>query len=363
MKIRKNYIAYIENYIRRINMDATPITFSSILNSAAKIPLVRIDREAFLRKNLIKYCPEKQIQTAISSGTIKAQIPVAILDSIANAVINLETTRVTTISTAAGIPGGWSMAATIPTDLIQTNVFIIRIAQELAYLYGWKEFFYMTKATDSGDESNLDAKTENELLIFIGVMFGVSSAKNVLAKIFGVRTMEAIAKKIASQALTKTWYYPIAKKIGQYLGVKVVRSSFGQGVSKVIPVIGGIVSGGLTLTTFKTMASRLQKHLSNLARMSPEEYDEYQASITIKEEDIKFDEPIDVEAVSVDTNYWVCICETKNKGRFCTSCGKKNPLVYRNTNVINVVGNQLIKLHRPSSAFYVEIPLTRMILS
>jgi hypothetical protein len=306
-------------------MDATSITFSSILNSAAKIPLVRIDREAFLQKNLIRYCPKEQVQTAISSGTRNARIPIPILDSIANAVINLETTKVTAFSTAAGMPGGWTMAATIPADLVQTNVFVIRVAQELAYLYGWKDFFSITKTTESGDEYNLDAKTENELMIFIGVMFGVSAAKKVLAKIFGVRTMQAIAKKIASQALTKTWYYPIAKKIGQYLGVKVVKSTFGQGVSKVVPVIGGLVPGGLTLTTFKTMASRLQKHLSNLARMSPEEYDEYQASITIKEEDIKLDEPIDVEAVPVDTSYWICACETKNKGRFCINCGKEKP--------------------------------------
>jgi hypothetical protein len=306
-------------------MDAVSNTFSSLLNTAAKSPLAFIDREIFLRKNLKKYCPEDQIQTAVSSGTIEAKIPVTILDSIANAVINLETAKVTALSTAAGIPGGLAMVIAIPVDLAQFYVFIIRVAQELAYLYGWDDLFSKNAKTASVDGDNLDVKTETELTLFIGVMSGVSAATKVVSKLFGEVTMKTVAKKVASQALTKTWYYPIVKKIGKLFGVRIVKSTFGQGVSKAVPVIGGIVSGGLTLTTFKTMTSRLQKHLSNLARMSPEEYDEYQASITIKEEDIKFDEPIDVEALPIDTNYWVCICETKNKGRFCTSCGKEKP--------------------------------------
>lgn len=34
-----------------------------------------------------------------------------------------------------------------------------------------------------------------------------------------------------------------------YIGVKVTKDSFAKGVSKVIPVVGGVVSGGLTFAS------------------------------------------------------------------------------------------------------------------
>jgi len=145
------------------------LSFTSVMESAAKLPLVRINRTEFLTKNLNKLCTPSQLQKAISEGTLQADIPIATLDSLANAVINAETIKVTAISAAAGIPGGIAMAATIPADLAQFYAFVIRTAQELAYIYGWDEMF-----TES---SALDAGTESQLVLFIGVMSGVGAAK------------------------------------------------------------------------------------------------------------------------------------------------------------------------------------------
>lgn len=145
-------------------------------------------------------------------GTLHADIPIEILDKLAKDVINAETIKVTAVSTAAGIPGGFAMAATIPADLAQFYGHIIRIAQELAYIYGWDEIF-----TESSD---LDAGTESQLILFIGVMSGVDAAKKAITKLFGEVAKKSRTKKIAAQALTKTWYYPIVKKIAAMLGKK-----------------------------------------------------------------------------------------------------------------------------------------------
>ena len=40
--------------------------------------------------------------------------------------------------------------------------------------------------------------------------------------------------------------------IAQTIGVKMTKQIFADSISKVIPVLGGIVSGGLTYTTFRT---------------------------------------------------------------------------------------------------------------
>lgn len=297
---------------------AQQLSFTSIIESAAKLPLVRIGREEFLTKNLGKLCTQTQLQKAIVEGTLHADIPVATLDSLAKAVINAETIKVTAISTAAGMPGGFAMAATIPADLAQFYGFVIRTAQELAYIYGWDEIF--------AESSELDAGTESQLVLFIGVMSGVGAANKVVAKLFGETAMRAVAKKVAAKALTKTWYYPIVKKIASMLGQRMVKETFAKGVSKAVPILGGAVSGGLTLATFKPMAHRLQKHLSTMAHMSPDEFAEYEAAIVVDAQDPDIDGGIvDVVIEEAETNCWVCTCGAENKGKFCPECGQAKP--------------------------------------
>ncbi len=294
------------------------LSFTTVIENAAKLPFVHIDRKEFLTKNLGKLCTQTQLQKAIAEGTLHADIPISTLDSLANAVINAETIKVTAISAAAGIPGGFAMAATIPADLAQFYGFVIRTAQELAYIYGWDELF-----TES---SELDTATESQLILFIGVMSGVGAANKAVATLFGETAMRAVAKKVAAKALTKTWYYPIAKKIASMLGQKLVKATFAKGVSKAVPIIGGAISGGLTLATFKPMSHKLKKHLSTMAHMSPEEFAEYEAAIVA--DDINSDtdsEMVEVVIEDVATNCWVCTCGEENKGKFCMECGKAKP--------------------------------------
>lgn len=297
---------------------AEQLSFTSVIENSVKLPLVRIDRTEFLTKNLSKLCTPSQLQKAIVEGTLHASIPVVTLDSLANAVINAETIKVTAISAAAGIPGGFAMAATIPADLAQFYGFIIRTAQELAYIYGWNEMF--------SESSELDAGTESQLILFIGVMSGVGAANKVVTKLFGEKAMKAVANKVAAKALTKTWYYPIAKKIAAMLGQKMVKATFAKGVSKAVPILGGVVSGGLTLATFKPMAHRLKKHLSIMAHMSPEEFAKYEAANFIDAEDSDmYNEIVEVLNEKAATNCWVCTCGAENKGKFCQECGKAKP--------------------------------------
>ncbi len=300
-------------------MERQELSFNTVIESAAKLPLVQIKREDFLTRNLGKLCTPEQLRKALVNGTLNAGIPIWTLDSVANAVINAETMKVTGISAAAGIPGGFAMAATIPADSAQFYAFVIRIAQELAYIYGWTEIF-----TES---DSLDDETQSQLILFIGVMSGVKAAEIVVGKLFGEVAMKSVAKKVAAKALTKTWYYPIVKKIAQMLGQKMTKTIFANGVSKAVPVVGAVVSGGLTLASFKPMALRLKKHLSKLASMSPKQYAEYEAAIQIDENDISVDvdDATYMPNETYDIHCWICVCGTENKGKFCYHCGTKKP--------------------------------------
>jgi len=230
--------------------------FEKILRSSMELPYIKIDRASFLRKELSKYFIADVVDKAIATTPAQAGISVKGLEQIAKSCINNETSKVTAVSAAAGIPGFKAMAVTVPADVVQFYGHIIRVLQKLAYLYGWQELL----KDESGE---LDDETTNQLTIFIGAMFGVNSATAVLSKIANSMTHN-MPKKLMSKALTHGTIYPVVKKIAKVIGIKMTKKTFASAVGKAIPIVGAIASGGVTYTIFKPMAVRLKKHLADL---------------------------------------------------------------------------------------------------
>ncbi|MFD8349013.1 hypothetical protein ACFV1X_08715 [Streptomyces coelicoflavus] len=237
--------------------------FSAVLLAAAKLPGVRINRQAYLRSALAQHCSEDDIRRAIEETPAAAGIPVEVLDKVANDSIRFETGKVSALSAAAGIPGILALPVTVPADVAQYFGHMVRIAQKLAYLYSWPDLF-----SDEGDD--VDDATMGMLTLFFGVMFGTQSANAAVGKVAGMMSKQ-VAKKLPQKALTKGVVYPVVKKVAAYLGVQMTKQSFAKSVSKAIPVVGAVVSGTLTFATYLPMAKRLKKHLSGLPLVEPSE--------------------------------------------------------------------------------------------
>ncbi len=228
--------------------------FDVILLNSLKVPGVKVDRDKFLNNLLSNHIKDKEIvRLAIDKNTIDAGIDASKLNKIAKSLINKRTTQTTTASFAAGIPGGLAMAATIPMDTLQFFGTTLRLAQELAYLYGHDDLW-------EGNEID-DEKVKSELTLFLGVMFGVGGSASALRLVSGNLSKQAL-KKLPQKALTKTFYYPIIKKTASIIGIKVTKDSFAKSVSKAIPILGGVVSGGITYASMKPMGNRLNKVLN-----------------------------------------------------------------------------------------------------
>ncbi|MGP5244397.1 hypothetical protein ACTXMA_09490, partial [Corynebacterium variabile] len=60
-----------------------------------------------------------------------------------------------------------------------------------------------------------------------------------------------------AKALTKTVWYPVLKKVAAQLGQKITKKTVEKTITKAVPVIGGVVSAGLTFATFRPMGYRL----------------------------------------------------------------------------------------------------------
>lgn len=238
------------------------IDFEVVLKKASALPMVKIDRKDFLCKSLGKRYDPQIVQAAVNNSPAYAGISVAEINKIAEKSINYETIKVSGISFATGLPGGFAMLGTIPADLIQYFGHILRILQKLTYLYGWKSF---------SDDTEFDDEASQILTLFVGLMFGVDGASKAIAKI-AAAAAQKVSKSVAQKALTKGTIYPIVKKIAQSLGLKMTKEVFAKGVSKIVPVIGGAASGGITFLTFRPMAERLKKYLSGLPLADPKFY-------------------------------------------------------------------------------------------
>ena len=239
------------------------IEFETVLVEASKLPIVKVDRELFLRKELRDKYSKDIVELAIEYNPAYAGIKVSDINRIAKSCITAETTRVTALSAAAGLPGGFAMFGTIPADLAQYFGHILRILQELIYLYGWQDLKL--------DAEDMPEETKNILTLFVGIMFGVNGAVNAVNKIAG-QVAKQVAKKLPQKALTKGVIYPIVKKVATMLGVQMTKEIFAKGVAKIVPVIGAAVSGTLTYATFKPMANKLQKYLASSELANVEHY-------------------------------------------------------------------------------------------
>lgn len=232
------------------------IDIEDIIIIGLKAPGVKVSRNDFLRKELkLKAYPET-IELAIKKTPLQAGIGVEKLNPIADSVIRYERNCVSGISAALGVPGGVTMVATLPTDIIQYYGCMLRTAQKLMYLYGFPEINL------EENNNSFDSETLNVLIICLGTMYGVKGA-NTAIKAMASGLAKGISKKIMSNAITKGTLYPIVRNIAKWFGVKMTKKLLVGAVNKSIPVVGGIIGGGFTYATFKPCCDKLKESLQN----------------------------------------------------------------------------------------------------
>ena len=224
------------------------VSWDKVMNTALSMPMVKVDRTAFLTKEFSMYDNADQLRDKRPIDLFDAEA----IERAARGVINSHLTTATVTSTAAGIPGGLAMAATMPADIAQYYWHVLVVAQKLGYLYGWPDLL--------DDKGQITEGTRNVLTLFVGVMFGAQAANKLVGEIAKRISLQA-AKRLPQQALTKTVYYPVIKQVAKWIGVKMTKDTFGRGVGKAIPILGGVLSGAITAFSFKPMAEKLQKHL------------------------------------------------------------------------------------------------------
>lgn len=232
-------------------MSKETLVWNKVLATVLRMPGVKVDRVAFLRKSLKDYAGEQKLDMLVNVRPYTI-VSDKVIDQVATACINRHTALATTTSTLAGLPGGLAMAATLPGDLTQYFYHVVVLSQKLAYLYGFPDF------TDENGE--LGENATDLLTIFIGAMMGVRVAEQGISQLArGVAT--SAVSRLPRVALTRAAIYPIAVQVARLVGARLTREGFTKTVGRLIPIAGGVFSGTLTLLTFRPGARRLQKRL------------------------------------------------------------------------------------------------------
>ena len=219
------------------------------------MPYVKVDRDAVLTKELSKLCTPMEMVVALDSTPL-AVLSKKEIDKLANQCISYHLTMVCGTSALMGLPGGWWMAGTIPTDITQFYGHILSLMQKLIYLYGWPSL------TDVNNQ--LDDESLNIMTLFVGAMMGNKMAVEALTKV-----VTQVGKN-AGMKISETVMAQYAVKIAQWIGINMTKEGFAKGVGKVIPLVGAPISATITYYTFRPMARRLKKHLDELYEMGRE---------------------------------------------------------------------------------------------
>lgn len=221
------------------------LTLENILAGALQLPGIKVNRTGFLSETFAK--EDVNIHDIIDKGPIGAGCSEAVLTAAADKLILMRTGTSSAISFASGIPGGLAIAATIPADVIQFFGMALRIAQELSYIYGAEDFWENGKIDDD--------EVKGRLIIYSGVMYGVKGASEAVR----------IATYKNADLIPEDKLKLLTEMTGKSIGTKITKSTVSKGISKVIPVIGGVISGGMNFASMLPMAKRLNEVLKTAA--------------------------------------------------------------------------------------------------
>lgn len=239
------------------------VDIEDIIILGLKTPGIKINRSDFLHKEFNKHYPKEVIEIAVAYNPLKANISSEVIDKICDSVIQFERNCVSGVAAALGAPGGFAMAATIPADLVQYYGYLLRATQKILYLYGFPEI------DTSEDGKGFDAETLNVLILCMGVMYGTAGANKAL-KGMAHALGKGVEKKLLRTALTKTTFYPIVKNTLKWFNISLTKTIYASFFKKAIPIVGGVIGGGITYVTFKTCCIRLQNVVQDTILSNPD---------------------------------------------------------------------------------------------
>ena len=98
----------------------------------------------------------------------------------------------------------------------------------------------------------------------------VHSGSPAALKAMAAALGSGVEKKLLAMALTKGTFYPMVKSVLKWFNVNLTKKVFAGFFKKAIPVVGGVVGGGITYISFKPCCDRLKASLQDTLLSNPD---------------------------------------------------------------------------------------------
>lgn len=221
------------------------------ITKASTLPLIRVNRNDFLRK---QFKGAQNIEEIIVNGP-QSVYSVQELREKAIKLIDERTKETSIVSFVSGFPSNpLVMLATGGADVLQYFGYTLKLAQEISYLFGEEELF-------NGNFEELSEETKFRIISYVGTMMGVSGAAYLVAKL-SKKVGSKVVTKVATKSVAKSTINPIAKQVGTSIGINLTKKKFEKVATKGVPILGGLLSGAITYVGFRPMGRRLADVLS-----------------------------------------------------------------------------------------------------
>lgn len=231
-----------------------------IFDQLIKLPHVLVNREKFLKKVFTDFDIQASDFEFVDHQKI---LKTRVRDKIIAQIIKDTAKDSSKIAFVNGIPGGLTMIATLPADLLQYYVFVLILAQKISYLFG------MGNLLDANKQ--LTSAGKQRLILYLGSMSGLSVAGSAI-RVLSVTKAQVLMGKISNESITRAINGPLVRQVLKHFGINFSKKSVSDASSKIIPVLGGFVSGGLNYFSLKKIAQKFVQELAILDNYTETKY-------------------------------------------------------------------------------------------
>lgn len=186
----------------KIDTDAMAQKTLETIAVLAKLPVVRVDREEFLKK---QFKDSEYLDQILENGPQSVYTPESLRKK-ADKIITSSAISTSLTSFAAGLPSNPAvMVAAGGADVVQYFGFALNMAQQLAYLFGDDNLF-------SDDMDQLSEKTQIRIIAYLSAMLGVSGSATLVSSVSKMSSA-TIGKRVAAKALDENRLVSVAEKV------------------------------------------------------------------------------------------------------------------------------------------------------
>ncbi len=251
-------------------MASEELTFNLLMN-LGQSPPVRVGRRKYLEA---AFKGREGLDAILEKGPLAAGIPLEEIDRLAWNMVRLEAGRSAGLSFLTGLPGGGlGLAAGLTADVVQYYGVGLIILQKMLYLYNYDQDVFSEGLEQ--EEGRLELFTACALAMFadeLSLRIAADAAHKGVPELTPEAARETAWKGANKKAVSQINDKLSAKGIPNFVKGKLVRKATGEMAEKlsariagklvrVVPVIGGVVSGALTLNSMVPAGRRLRKYV------------------------------------------------------------------------------------------------------